>query len=223
MINPSFQQAAFTGDEDRIRPRSRARARGGAGGRSRFVVLATACVAAFAAHAQDFSVRGGCRDGVPHGIYELSTTDGQVRAIGAFNLGRRTSSFLFWTSGGVRVAQIPYDEGAISGTVAFWYANAPKGGDATWKLQASFAKGALDGPKRSWFPDGRLRGDYLYERGALVAAKGWTASGVSLPEAAARAQAAKDLVDDARAYAALDAIVDAHLPHCEGVAGTIPQ
>ena len=185
-----------------------------AGEAARLIVLAVACSAASAGHAQEFAVRGGCRDGVPHGIYELSNADGRVRAIGAFNLGKRTSSFLFWSPGGVRVAQIPYDEGVVSGTVALWYASAPPGGDAPWKLQASFAKGALDGPKRSWFPGGRMRGDYLYERGTLVAAKAWTDAGAPLSEAAARDQAAKDLVDDARAYAALDAIVERHKPDC---------
>ncbi|MBE7524594.1 MAG: hypothetical protein HS109_19815 [Burkholderiales bacterium] len=194
-----------------------------AGEAARLIVLVAACAAASYGHAQEFVVRGGCRDGSPHGIYELANAGGRVRAIGAFNLGKRTSSFLFWSPVGVRVAQIPYDEGVVSGTVALWYANAPPGGDAPWKLQASFSNGALDGPKRSWFPDGRLRGDYQYRRGTLVAAKAWTSAGAPLSEVAARAQAVKDLDDDARTYAALDAVVNAHLPHCAGETGTIPQ
>lgn len=175
---------------------------------------AALAVASPHARAEELSVRGACRDGEPHGVYELSMPDGRVRVLGAFNRGKRTSSFLYWTSAGVRVAQIPYDEGEISGTVALWYASAPPGADARWKLQAAYAKGALDGPKRSWHPNGRPRGDYLYEKGVLVAAKAWTASGAALPEAAARAQAAKDLGEDARYYATLDAIVDRHLPSC---------
>lgn len=189
---------------------------------ARLIVLAAA-LAAPSARAQDLEVRGGCRDGRPHGVYELKAPDGRVRVIGAFNRGKRTSSFIFWTSSGVRVAQIPYDEGAISGTVALWYAGAPPGGDAPWKLQAAYANGTLDGPKRSWLPSGRLRGEYLYENGVLVAAKAWSASGAPMPEAAARAQAAKDLDEDRRTYATLDAIVDGHLPPCEGDMGTRPQ
>ena len=185
--------------------------------------LLVAAALALPAHAQELAVRGGCRDGLPHGVYELSMPDGRVRVLGAFNRGKRTSSFLFWTSAGVRVAQIPYDEGVISGTVALWYANAPPGGDAPWKLQASYANGTLDGPKRSWLPNGRLRGDYLYEKGVLVDAKAWTAAGAPMPEAAARAQAAKDAEEDARIYATFGAIVDGHLPRCEGDLGIKPS
>lgn len=190
---------------------------------ARLILAVAACAAALPAGAQALAVRGGCRDALPHGVYELSMTDGRVRVLGAFNRGKRTSSFLFWTSSGVRVAQIPYDEGTISGTVALWYSIAPPYGDAPWKLQASYANGVLDGPKRSWHPDGKPRGDYAYEGGVLVTAKAWRVSGATMSDAAARAQAAGDALEDARYFATLDAIVDANLPKCEGDAGTRPQ
>jgi hypothetical protein len=37
------------------------------------------------------------------------------------NKGKRTGSFMFWSSRGVRIA-LPYDEGALSGTLALWWA-----------------------------------------------------------------------------------------------------
>ncbi|MCC6377255.1 MAG: hypothetical protein IT519_00425 [Burkholderiales bacterium] len=190
---------------------------------ARLIVLVAACAMSGPLGAEAFEVRGGCRDARPHGIYELSTADGRVRVLGAFNLGQRTSSFLFWSPGGVRIAQIPWDDGTISGTVALWYSDAPRGGDPPWKLQASFARGVPDGPTRSWYRNGRLSGEYFYDRGALVAAKAWTASGAPVSEERARAQAVKAAGENLRAFAALGAIVDANLPRCEGDPGRTPQ
>ena len=45
---------------------------------------------------------GSCRDGQPHGRYELRDRRGKLRVAGAFNRGRRTGSFIFWTAAGSR-------------------------------------------------------------------------------------------------------------------------
>jgi antitoxin component YwqK of YwqJK toxin-antitoxin module len=181
----------------------------------RLIAAAAVAMSLDAAAVETLNVRGACRDGVPHGVYELSMPGGRVRVLGAFNRGKRTSSFLYWTSSGVRVAHIPYDEGAFNGTVALWYASAAPGREPQQKLEAAYAKGALHGAKRSWYPNGRPRGDYGYDAGVLVTARAWQASGTPLGEAAARAQAARDAEEDARYYATLDAIVDGNLPGCD--------
>lgn len=190
---------------------------------ARLIVLLVACATSAPLGAEVFELRGGCRDGLPHGLYELSAPDGRVRVLGAFNLGKRTSSFIFWSPLGVRIAQIPWDDGVISGTVALWYADAPRGGDAPWRLQASYLHGISDGRTRSWYRSGRLRGEYQYERGTLVGAKAWSAAGTPLSEDRARAQAVQDAGENARAYASLDAVVESNLPPCEGDPGRKPQ
>ena len=81
---------------------------------------------------------------------------------------------------GIRVAHIPYDDGGISGTVALWYRADAPGRKPRQKLEAAYAKGVPHGPTRSWYPDGRPRGEYAYERGTLVAAKAWNALGTPL-------------------------------------------
>ena len=175
---------------------------------------------AAAASAETYTVRGSCRDGYAHGVYELHGEDGRLRVQGAFNRGLRTSSFLYWNPSGIRIAHLPYDDGPISGTVALWYEHALRGGgEARQKLEAAYARGERHGVTRSWFPNGRPRGEYGYERGALVAAKAWNALGVALAADAARAQAARDAEEERRYYASLDAIVDANLPRCEAVPG----
>ena len=185
---------------------------------SRLSVAFGLAALAAVAHAETYSVRGSCRDGYAHGVYELRDAAGKLRTQGAFNRGARTSSFIFWTSTGIRVAHLPYDDGAVSGTVALWYSQTLPGREARQKLEAAYAKGQRHGLTRSWFPNGRPRGEYLYESGALVSAKAWNAVSVALSDDAARAQAARDADEDAKYYASLDTIVEANLPACEPAA-----
>ena len=182
------------------------------------LTFALATVAGAAAAAESFTVRGACRDGYVHGVYELRDAAGKLRVQGAFNRGLRTSSFLYWASNGIRVAHVPYDEGALSGTLALWYAQTAGNAPPRQKLEAAYAKGERHGTTRSWFPSGRPRGEYGYEHGKLVSAKGWNALGTPLAEDAARQQASKDAGEDAKYYDSLDAIVDANLPACEPAA-----
>jgi antitoxin component YwqK of YwqJK toxin-antitoxin module len=177
-------------------------------------------LAAFAAgvSAETFSVRGSCRDGYAQGVYELRDEKGKLRTQGAFNRGARTSSFIYWTSNGTRVAHIPYDDGVLSGTVALWYAQTAGNLLPRQKLEAAYAKGQRHGTTRSWFPNGRPRGEYVYENGSLASAKAWNAVGAALADEAARLQAARDADEDAKYYASLDAIVEANLPTCDAPA-----
>jgi len=163
---------------------------------------------------------GQCRDGLPHGAYQLRGADGALRAAGAFNRGKRTSSFIFWSSRGVRIAHLPYDEGVLSGTVSLWYADAARGREPQQKLEAGYAAGRLDGESRSWHANGKPRAVLLYAHGTLIAAKAWTVAGAPLPADAARALAARDADADERYYRSLEAIVDAHPPRCDEDAGT---
>jgi len=181
--------------------------------------LALAVLAGIALHAsaaaQDLAVEGGCREGQPHGAYELRGPGGQVRVVGAFNRGKRTGSFLFWSSRGVRIAQLPYDDGVLSGTLALWYANGERTTEPSPKLEAGYAQGFLSGIKRSWYPNGRLRAEMRYGGGRLVEARAYAETGKPLPDAEARALAARDLETDEQFYASLDAIIRTHLPRCE--------
>jgi len=177
-------------------------------------LLAVALFAS-AAGAQSFVVEGSCRDGRSHGAYELRGPGGEVRVVGAFNRGKRTGSFLFWSSSGSRVAQLPYEDDALSGTLALWYPNPDRSGNPKPRLEAVYAGGRLSGIKRSWYPNGRVRAEFRYERETLVDARAFSESGKPLPETEARAIAVRDLLSDQKLYASLDAIVRANLPRCD--------
>ncbi|MFO1397073.1 MAG: hypothetical protein U1F48_08425 [Burkholderiales bacterium] len=178
-------------------------------------VCACLALAAAGAGAQDFTVTGNCRDGLPHGAYELRGGGGQVRAVGAFNRGKRMGSFLFWTESGARLAQLPYDEDVLNGNVAAWYAPAARRAEQVQRLEANYAQGALAGPKRSWYTSGRDRTDLRYDAGTLAAARAFAENGNALAEADARALARRDEAADARFVETLEALVRSHLPRCD--------
>ena len=179
------------------------------------IACSVASLASLAATAQDLEVHAACRDGRPHGAYELRSADGQLRVAGAFNRGKRTGSFIFWTHEGTRVAHIPYDEDQVSGTLSLWFEQAGTNGDAQQKLQAAFAAGRRNGISRSWHPNGRLRAIYRYEAEVLAAAKAWSPAGTPLSDSEARELALRDREEDEKYYASLDAMVVTHLPACE--------
>ncbi len=172
-------------------------------------------LAAAGACAQDFTVSGNCRDGLPHGAYELRAAGGQVRVVGAFNRGKRMGSFLFWADTGARLAQLPYDEDVLNGSVASWYPPAPRRAEQVQKVEANYAQGRLSGSKRSWYASGRDRTELRYEAGTLAAARAFGENGKALADADARALARRDEAADDRFVASLESLVRTHLPRCE--------
>jgi antitoxin component YwqK of YwqJK toxin-antitoxin module len=181
----------------------------------RCLAVALAVLAAPEGAAQGLVAEGACRDGEPNGGYTLRAPDGRLRVAGAFARGQRTGTFLFWSERGDRIAVVPYDNGRKAGTIAVWYEPPSPGADAPRKSEAAYADGVLHGEKRSWHPSGRLRAWLRYERGALVEARAWAASGAALSDAEARAQASRDAATDEAFYATLEALVAGRLPKCE--------
>lgn len=179
------------------------------------VALALVPLGTFAAESA-YVVTGNCRDGQPHGAYELRMANGTLRVSGAFTRGKRTGSFLYWSSAGVRIAHLPYDDDAISGTVALWYSAGNPKSEPRQKLEAVYARGRHAGGVRTWYADGRVRAEYRYDQGVLVEARAWNTKGAPLSDGEARAMAARDLATDEQLYASLEAIVRANPPQCEG-------
>ena len=176
---------------------------------------AAALLAVGVCQAQPFTSNGNCREGLPHGNYELRDAKGNVRAVGAFNRGKRTGSFIFWSSDGARIAHLPFDEGALSGTLALWYSNKSTR-EPQRKLEAAYSHGKLNGDKRSWYPDGRPRAEYRYADGTLRLASAARESGQAMSDADARALALRDAALDDAFVASLLATVAANPPRCDG-------
>jgi antitoxin component YwqK of YwqJK toxin-antitoxin module len=193
------------------------------GHRTRAGVTGALVLAATLAQAETLAVRGACRDGAPHGAWQLVAPDGTARAIGAFAKGRRTGSFIFWNGRGARIAHVPYEDEAKSGTLALWYEPSARDTAGPQRLEAPYSHGVLNGVKRSWYRNGRPRGEYAYADGRLVEAKAWDERGRALAPDASRARADADFSADEAYYARLDALVNEHLPHCTPNAAPKPQ
>ena len=179
------------------------------------VAVAAAMAHAPLAAAETFVVSGGCREGAPNGLYELRMPDGRLRIVGAFAKGRRTGTFIFWAANGARIALIPYDDEIKVGTVAVWYDPAVAKADPPRKSETTYVAGVLHGTKRSWHPNGNPRTELRYEHGELVEARVWSESGAPLSEAQALALAERDVADDERLYATLEATIADNAPRCE--------
>lgn len=179
----------------------------------RALLAAVLFVAAGEAAAQVFSAQGGCRDGVPHGAWQLTDAKGHMRVLGAFNRGQRTGSFIFWDENGARIAHLPYEEGARNGTLALWHARAAQI-EGPQRLEAVYAAGRLNGVVRAWDESGRIRGEYRYSAGTLVDAKAWDARARELPPQAARAQAMKDAAANETYLRTLETQVSRHARAC---------
>lgn len=185
-------------------------------GLTRFLPAVLYAVAAMAgADAPTWVVDGSCRDGQPHGRYELRNGDGALRVAGAFNYGKRTGSFIFWTAAGARVAHIPYEEDVRNGTLATWYDVRRAGGEPPRRFESVWRQGMRDGLTRTWYVDGRHRSETEYARGRQVASAGWTNAGTRLTERAARDLAERDAAAADAYYAELETLVRNHLPRCD--------
>lgn len=167
------------------------------------------------AAAQAFEVVGSCREGLPNGAYELRMADGRLRAVGAFAHGKKTGTFIFWTTNGARVAVIPFDEDARNGTVAVWYAGERDWIEGGHQLEARYVDDRRHGLTRSWYASGAPRSEYRYEYGRLIEARAWTDTGRVLADAEARDQALRDIESDQAVIDTLVGVVEAHLPRCD--------
>ena len=186
-----------------------------AGPREALAIGVFVAAAAAPALSQPFAVVGACRNGQPNGAYELRMEDGRLRVAGAFVYGRKTGTFIFWSESGARIAVIPYDDDARSGTVALWYVSTGAGVETGRRLEAPYVENRLNGLVRSWYPDGARKAEDRYEQGELVEARGWTEAGTPLPEADARNLAAGDADANQRFCDSLLALVRENLPRCE--------
>jgi hypothetical protein len=161
-------------------------------------------------------VSGACRDGVPNGAYEVRDRAGKTRVVGAFAKGRRTGTFIFWSRAGVRVAVVPYEGDAMTGTVALWHPPRDPRADATRKLEAPYTEGQRHGVTRAWHDNGRARAVVRYERGSIVEVQAWRRDGRPMSEAEARALAQRDERAAAQTFATLERVIADHSPSCTG-------
>jgi hypothetical protein len=168
--------------------------------------------ASFSRLQDGWRISGQCRGGRAQGAYVLHAADGRMRVQGAYNHGQRAGSFFFWSADGARIAQLPFDDDVLSGTLSLWYDGA--GGEPLRKLEAAYRNGERDGPTRLWSADGRLRGEFEYAGGRLSSQRAYDDAGTSLPDAQARALAERERAETGRFVEDLLATLRRHPPDC---------
>jgi hypothetical protein len=135
-----------------------------------------------------------------------------MRVQGAYNHGQRAGSFFFWSADGARIAQLPFDDDVLSGTLSLWYDGA--GGEPLRKLEAAYRNGERDGPTRLWSADGQLRGEFDYAAGRLTGERAYDDEGAPLTDAQSRALAERERAETARFVDDLLATLRRHPPDC---------
>jgi hypothetical protein len=158
---------------------------------------------------------GACAGSVPNGPYTWLSLEGKPEIEGSFDHGRKDGVFTFYGGAGDELAQIPFHEDAIQGTIRLWYSRMSTGGVAgRRKLLASYSAGEPDGDKVSWYADGSRRAIFHYTRGRLDHAQVWSPDGAPGAQEDATAMAAQDLAADARYYQTLEGFVAEAMPTC---------
>ncbi len=160
-------------------------------------------------------VRATCRDGEPNGGYELRTSAGRLRVLGAFHAGKPTGTFIFWNDAGGRLAAIPYDDGVRNGTVALWHVVGTPPREQGRRLELPLARGAPHGVVRTWHTNGQLRSEAEFAAGEPVKVAAWDASGRALSAADARRIVREDQRRHDAELVRLEELVSKHLPVCD--------
>jgi antitoxin component YwqK of YwqJK toxin-antitoxin module len=158
---------------------------------------------------------GDCQDGIRHGSYKLQVVDGPVVATGSFVDGRKHGVFTFYSTGGTKLAEIPYSNDAKSGTIRLWYSEfAYPGAAGTLKLEVEYTSNHADGRRRSWWPSGAKRSTELFRDGSLIQAEAWDEAGARLSRSQAEYLSRDSAQADAKYYRILESEIDAYLPAC---------
>jgi antitoxin component YwqK of YwqJK toxin-antitoxin module len=162
---------------------------------------------------------GDCRDGIRHGSYELQVIDGPVVATGSFVDGKKHGVFTFYSTGGTKLAEIPYSNDAKSGTIRLWYSELafPEAAGRP-KLEVEYKLDLADGLKRSWWPSGAKRSSELFRDGSLLQAEAWDEAGASLSRSESEQRSRNSSRADADYFRILESEIDAHPPACAGPA-----
>jgi hypothetical protein len=177
------------------------------------IALVAAAAPLRAAPNDALRAEGQCREGQVQGGYALRSPQGRLRVQGAYNLGQRVGSFIFWNEAGGRTAHVPFDADLVTGTLSLWY-DAETGEEGARRLEAVYRQGERNGPTRAWYPDGRMRLTAEYADGALQSARAWSDAGAELAPDAARALAEQERADDAKVLDDLVTLVRRHPPDC---------
>lgn len=138
-------------------------------------------------------VRGSKVNGIYDGPVEIWLATGEKQAAGNFNQGQPDGVWTFWDTGGTRIAELTYRNGSFAGGVNAWLGTAAGPRDrGKLRLRGSFMGGMWHGSVLTYYPDGRMRSERVYNEDTLTEAFANTPQGKPLDSATALKIAAED-------------------------------
>lgn len=150
-------------------------------------------------------VRGTKVNGAYDGPVEIWLSTGVKQAAGKFNQGQPDGVWTFWDSGGTRIAELTYRDGTFAGNVISWHGTAAGPRDrGKLRLRGSFMDGMWHGSVLTYYPDGRMRSERVYNEDNLTGAFANNPQGQPLDSDAALKIAAEDEGQDNAFVDALD-------------------
>lgn len=153
-------------------------------------------------------VRGAKVGGVYDGSVEIWTSPFIKQAAGEFNRGKPTGVWTFWDDDGTKIVEITYIDGMFSGGVTMWnpVASGPLS-KGKLKFRGAFIDGDWCGSAVSYYADGKVRSERVYQGGVISEAFVTDIQGKALPPEEARKVADEDERIDNAFVDAIDAYI----------------
>lgn len=151
-------------------------------------------------------------DGKPEGLFELRDSRGNVQVRGNFQQGRKTGTWIFSDSGGIKVAELTYRDGLRHGPFRMWYGSLafPESAGKD-KVAAAFDGDQLNGDKTRWRKDGSPECKTRFDHGAIINVECWDANGLQMSEAESLKITREELKADEEWFKAMDDWIDGSL------------
>ncbi len=153
-------------------------------------------------------VRGARVGNVYHGHIEIWSNPSTKQAEGEFRNGKPDGQWTFWDDEGIKIVEISYSNGMFSGAVTMWNpaVSGPRS-KGKLKFRGAFIDGEWQGSALSYYADGKVRSERIYQKGVIADAQVFSPVGKPFSPADSSKVAEEDERIDNAFVDALDAYI----------------
>ena len=162
-------------------------------------------------------MEAACDGILADGGYRASTDDGVVRITGEYRQGKRSGTFTIYDPAGVKLIQLPYQDGLLNGTIRAWYTPGTSNlSESQPKLLSEVLDDVVEGQYKTWYPDGTKRSSALINEGTVTSFEAWGPDGSPLEIKDQLAFLDADIEADFVYYGQLEQVLNSYPPDCSG-------